>query len=168
MPRHCRPNRAATTPLQSSSGLESTCTMCRAARPTCPGGTSQARHALRTLPHRLRTHCCLESARRNHLLEVIAEKTGYPTEMLELDMALDADLGIDSIKRVEILSALQERLPQAPSSSPNTSAPCTTSATSPPSSPDRTAADPLSLPRRTHARCPRWARERDIGPSCWR
>ena len=48
------------------------------------------------------------------LLEVIAEKTGYPVEMLELDMSLDADLGIDSIKRVEILSALQTRLPEAP------------------------------------------------------
>src|SRR6056297_3248966 len=46
------------------------------------------------------------------LLEVVAEKTGYPVEMLELEMALDADLGIDSIKRVEILSALQERLPE--------------------------------------------------------
>ena len=29
-------------------------------------------------------------------------------------MQLDADLGIDSIKRVEILAALQERLPEAP------------------------------------------------------
>src|SRR4051812_47334803 len=29
-------------------------------------------------------------------------------------MRLDADLGIDSIKRVEILSALQEQLPHAP------------------------------------------------------
>jgi len=48
------------------------------------------------------------------LLEVVAEKTGYPAEMLELDMSLDADLGIDSIKRVEILSALQQRLPDAP------------------------------------------------------
>jgi len=48
------------------------------------------------------------------LLAVIAEKTGYPREMLELDMALDADLGIDSIKRVEILSVLQEQLPEAP------------------------------------------------------
>ena len=48
------------------------------------------------------------------LLEVVAEKTGYPAEMLELGMQLDADLGIDSIKRVEILSALQERLPEAP------------------------------------------------------
>ena len=34
--------------------------------------------------------------------------TGYPVEMLELDMTLDNDLGIDSIKRVEILSALQK------------------------------------------------------------
>ncbi len=33
-------------------------------------------------------------------------------------MALDADLGIDSIKRVEILSALQERLPEAPQVKP--------------------------------------------------
>ena len=48
------------------------------------------------------------------LLEVVAEKTGYPAEMLEPTMQLDADLGIDSIKRVEILSALQERLPDAP------------------------------------------------------
>jgi len=46
------------------------------------------------------------------LLKILAEKTGYPEEMLELDMQLDADLGVDSIKRVEILSALQEALPQ--------------------------------------------------------
>ena len=48
------------------------------------------------------------------LMAVVAEKTGYPEDMLDLDMGLDADLGIDSIKRVEILSALQEQLPQAP------------------------------------------------------
>ncbi len=48
------------------------------------------------------------------LLAVVSEKTGYPVEMLDLDMGLDSDLGIDSIKRVEILSAIQERLPDAP------------------------------------------------------
>ncbi len=53
------------------------------------------------------------------LLEVVAEKTGYPVEMLDLDMGLDTDLGIDSIKRVEILSALQERLPDAPMADPD-------------------------------------------------
>jgi len=48
------------------------------------------------------------------LLAVVSDKTGYPVEMLDPAMSLDADLGIDSIKRVEILSALQERLPGAP------------------------------------------------------
>ena len=52
------------------------------------------------------------------LLSVVSEKTGYPEEMLDLSMGLDADLGIDSIKRVEILSALQERLPEAPAITP--------------------------------------------------
>ncbi len=52
------------------------------------------------------------------LLRVVSEKTGYPTEMLELEMTLDSDLGIDSIKRVEILSSLQERLPGAPTIGP--------------------------------------------------
>ena len=52
------------------------------------------------------------------LLSVVSEKTGYPEEMLDLSMDLDADLGIDSIKRVEILSALQERLPEAPTITP--------------------------------------------------
>ena len=52
------------------------------------------------------------------VLEVVSEKTGYPTEMLNLDMSLDHDLGIDSIKRVEILSALQERMPNLPAFQP--------------------------------------------------
>ena len=54
------------------------------------------------------------AAVQESLLSIVSEKTGYPAEMLEPAMQLDADLGIDSIKRVEILSALQERLPDAP------------------------------------------------------
>ena len=53
------------------------------------------------------------------LLEIVSEKTGYPIEMLDLDMNLDSDLGIDSIKRVEILSALQEAMPELPLVSPD-------------------------------------------------
>ncbi|KAA1250899.1 acyltransferase domain-containing protein [Mycobacterium simiae] len=48
------------------------------------------------------------------MLHVVADKTGYPVEMLELSMSLEADLGIDSIKRVEILSAVQQRVPSLP------------------------------------------------------
>ena len=45
---------------------------------------------------------------------MVAEKTGYPAEMLAMDMALEADLGIDSIKRVEILSGVRTREPNLP------------------------------------------------------
>ncbi|CAA6798678.1 MAG: omega-3 polyunsaturated fatty acid synthase subunit, PfaA [uncultured Aureispira sp.] len=46
------------------------------------------------------------------LLTVVSEKTGYPTEMLELDMDMEADLGIDSIKRVEIFGSMTEDYPE--------------------------------------------------------
>ena len=48
------------------------------------------------------------------LLDVVADKTGYPADMLEMSMALESDLGIDSIKRVEILSAVREAAPNLP------------------------------------------------------
>ncbi|MEH1797645.1 MAG: beta-ketoacyl synthase N-terminal-like domain-containing protein [Nostoc sp.] len=49
-----------------------------------------------------------------NLLAITSDKTGYPVEMLEMDMDMEADLGIDSIKRVEILGALQEMYPSLP------------------------------------------------------
>ena len=52
------------------------------------------------------------------VLDVVSDKTGYPVEMLTLDMGMDADLGIDSIKRVEIMAALRGKLPQAPEIKP--------------------------------------------------
>lgn len=48
---------------------------------------------------------------KDTVLAVIADKTGYPVEMLTADMELEAGLGIDSIKQVEIFSTLQERIP---------------------------------------------------------
>jgi acyl transferase domain-containing protein/acyl carrier protein len=48
------------------------------------------------------------------LLSVVADKTGYPPDILDAGMELEADLGIDSIKRVEILSALREKAPGLP------------------------------------------------------
>ncbi|MBU4471085.1 MAG: acyltransferase domain-containing protein, partial [Desulfobacteraceae bacterium] len=48
------------------------------------------------------------------LLNTVSELTGYPEAMLGLDMDIESDLGIDSIKRVEILSTLEEKLPGLP------------------------------------------------------
>ncbi|MGK8504623.1 SDR family NAD(P)-dependent oxidoreductase [Nocardia asiatica] len=57
-------------------------------------------------------------ALRNALREVVAEKTGYPVEMVDPSMDLEADLGVDSIKRVQVIGALQERFPNLPSLGP--------------------------------------------------
>ncbi|MEN8719369.1 MAG: beta-ketoacyl synthase N-terminal-like domain-containing protein, partial [Oceanococcaceae bacterium] len=50
---------------------------------------------------------------RSAVLAITADKTGYPEDMLALDADLEADLGIDSIKRVEIVGAIQKQLPEA-------------------------------------------------------
>ncbi|MDH1313204.1 SDR family NAD(P)-dependent oxidoreductase [Shewanella xiamenensis] len=60
------------------------------------------------------------------MLAVVADKTGYPVEMLELGMDMEADLGIDSIKRVEILGTVQDELPNLPELSPEDLAECRT------------------------------------------
>ncbi len=41
------------------------------------------------------------------LKEIVADRTGYPEDMLELDVNLETELGIDSIKRVEIIAAFR-------------------------------------------------------------
>lgn len=50
------------------------------------------------------------------VLEIVHTRTGYPRDMLGPELDLEADLSIDSIKRVEIIGALADRigLPQEP------------------------------------------------------
>jgi acyl transferase domain-containing protein/NAD(P)-dependent dehydrogenase (short-subunit alcohol dehydrogenase family) len=55
---------------------------------------------------------------QTHMLETVSRLTGYPTEMLGMDMDIESDLGIDSIKRVEILSTVEEQIPNLPAISP--------------------------------------------------
>lgn len=52
------------------------------------------------------------------VIAVIAELTGYPLDVLEPEMELEHDLGIDSIKRVQILSRVRERVPGLPNLDP--------------------------------------------------
>jgi polyketide-type polyunsaturated fatty acid synthase PfaA len=52
------------------------------------------------------------------LLKVVSEKTGYPQEMLDLNMDMEADLGIDSIKKVEIMGAMRQMDPSLPKADP--------------------------------------------------
>ncbi|PTY00862.1 beta-ketoacyl synthase [Verrucomicrobia bacterium LW23] len=92
MPAPLRPQAPATPPT--------------AAEPTTPKAATP-------------TGASIDAARlEGVLLDVVADKTGYPRETLGLEMDFESDLGIDSIKRVEILAALREKMPEAPSVEP--------------------------------------------------
>ncbi len=44
---------------------------------------------------------------KEKVLEIVAEKTGYPKDMLDLDLDLEADLGIDTVKQAEMFAAVR-------------------------------------------------------------
>ncbi|GAA0569619.1 hypothetical protein GCM10010172_62480 [Paractinoplanes ferrugineus] len=47
---------------------------------------------------------------RAAVLSVISDRTGYPEELIELDLDLEADLSVDSIKRAEVAGEVANRL----------------------------------------------------------
>jgi NAD(P)-dependent dehydrogenase (short-subunit alcohol dehydrogenase family) len=56
------------------------------------------------------------------LLEIVRDRTGYPLETLGVQLDIEADLGIDSIKRVEILGMLRDKFPAVKERSESTDA----------------------------------------------
>ena len=48
-----------------------------------------------------------EDAVKVKVMQIVSEKTGYPTDMLESDLDLEADLGIDTVKQAEMFSAIR-------------------------------------------------------------
>ena len=42
------------------------------------------------------------------MLAIVAEQTGYPPDLLDMDLDLEADLGIDTVKQAEVFAAIRE------------------------------------------------------------
>lgn len=53
---------------------------------------------------------------RTALLDALCEVTGYPAEVIDPDMDLEADLGIDSVKQMQALGTVAERVGIQPES----------------------------------------------------
>ena len=51
----------------------------------------------------------LEDPVTAQVLAIVSEITGYPSDMLDLDLDLEADLGIDTVKQAETFAAIRER-----------------------------------------------------------
>ena len=128
-----------------------------AVRATTSGRTSPpgARCARRDLPSRRHSAGCpgrmrrppLAGSRRSteaprdrvveKVLAIVAEKTGYPPDMLEMDLDLEADLGVDTVKQAETFAAVREaygiaatgepEAPRLPDARRTSSSSCTTS-----------------------------------------
>ena len=45
---------------------------------------------------------------KERVLALVAEKTGYPVDMLDLDLDLEADLGVDTVKQAEVMATIRE------------------------------------------------------------
>src|SRR5207248_7570834 len=45
---------------------------------------------------------------QDRILTLMVEKTGYPQDMLDLDLDLEADLGVDTVKQAEMFAAIRE------------------------------------------------------------
>jgi acyl carrier protein len=45
---------------------------------------------------------------KDRVLALVAEKTGYPVDMLDLDLDLEADLGIDTVKQAEVMATIRQ------------------------------------------------------------
>ncbi len=45
---------------------------------------------------------------KDRILALVVEKTGYQQDMLDLDLDLEADLGVDTVKQAEMFAAIRE------------------------------------------------------------
>ncbi len=43
------------------------------------------------------------------MVSIVAEMTGYPPDLLDLDLDLEADLGVDTVKQAEVFAAVRAR-----------------------------------------------------------
>ena len=42
------------------------------------------------------------------MVGIVAEQTGYPSDLLDVDLDLEADLGVDTVKQAEIFAAIRQ------------------------------------------------------------
>ncbi len=68
----------------------------------------RANHQLRHLrPRQSSVQAATDDPIKEKVLEIVAEKTGYPKDMLDLDLDLEADLGVDTVKQAEMFAAVR-------------------------------------------------------------
>ncbi|ASW73090.1 erythronolide synthase [Chryseobacterium piperi] len=95
--------------IKTLSGLVSWLTECIGGTETTVSETNGNHAEITTSKPQSQSSFSLEDLQKA-ILDIVSEKTGYPKEMLGLDLDLEADLSIDSIKRMEIIADLKTKI----------------------------------------------------------
>ncbi|MEC4018581.1 polyketide synthase, partial [Streptomyces sp. H27-D2] len=80
------------------------------ARPELPVAAERSAHRTVPLPGPDGNRPATPARVMEAVLEIVSTRTGYPRDMLAPGLDLEADLSVDSIKRVEIIGALADRI----------------------------------------------------------
>jgi len=78
-------------------------------RPDLAGATATPAIAAPTeaVPSPVPAPAATEDSITQKVLDIVADKSGYPKDMLDLDLDLEADLGIDTVKQAEMFAAVR-------------------------------------------------------------
>ncbi len=77
-----------------------------AGAPATPSSPTISEPTLPTPPP-VAAQAATDDAIKEKVLDIVAEKSGYPKDMLDLDLDLEADLGIDTVKQAEMFAAVR-------------------------------------------------------------
>ncbi len=78
-------------------------------RNAVPPAVAQAEHEVKAAPPAPAAIATKDTdAVKERILALMVEKTGYPQDMLDLDLDLEADLGVDTVKQAEMFAAIRE------------------------------------------------------------
>jgi acyl transferase domain-containing protein/acyl carrier protein len=75
---------------------------------TAPPAPASEAKALTPTPAAISPNGAAVDDVKERLLALVVEKTGYPQDMLDLDLDLEADLGVDTVKQAELFAAIRE------------------------------------------------------------
>jgi acyl transferase domain-containing protein/NAD(P)-dependent dehydrogenase (short-subunit alcohol dehydrogenase family)/acyl carrier protein len=78
------------------------------AQPEADSQAATAVPAITAAPAPSNTPAGVDDTIASQVLALVAEQTGYPEEMLELDLDMEADLGIDTVKQAETFAAIRQ------------------------------------------------------------
>ena len=78
------------------------------AAPTAPSRQSPVASRQQEVSHRFAERGGAVDPVTARVLELVSLQTGYPTDMLELDADLEADLGVDTVKQAETFAAVRD------------------------------------------------------------